>query len=147
MPVLDIAIAGLVGTVLMSLTMGLITVTHITNADMIRGVGSLVTKRLDNAFPVGLLLHLIAGALFAVPYTYVLRSMPVISPGTQIAGGGALGAFHGVAMAFILMALVAEKHPIERFRKAGVEVAAAHIVGHVAYGMGVGLMSALLFQG
>jgi len=144
MPALDIAIAGLVGTALMSLTMGLIHITRLTNADMIRGVGSLVTKRLDNAFPVGLLLHLIAGAIFAIPYTYVLRSMPVVSPASQLAGGAALGLFHGVAAGFILMALVAEKHPLERFRKAGVEVAVAHVVGHVAYGMGVGLMSALL---
>lgn len=38
------------------------------------------------------------------------------------------------------MALVAERHPVEKFRRAGPEVAAAHIVGHVAYGLGVGLM-------
>lgn len=140
----DIALAGLVGTAMMSLTMGLIHATRLANADMIRGIGSLVTKSLDNALPVGLLLHLAAGALFAYPYVYVLRSIPVISPGAQMGGGAALGALHGVCMAFVLMALVAEKHPLERFRGAGVEVAAAHVAGHIAYGMGVGLMIALL---
>jgi hypothetical protein len=47
-------------------------------------------------------------------------------------------------MSFVLMAVVAERHPVERFRSAGPEVGAAHILGHVAYGLGVGLMAWLL---
>jgi hypothetical protein len=67
--------------------------------------------------------------------------------GASIAVGTALGTFHGAAMSFILMALVADTHPVERFRTAGVEVAAAHVVGHVVYGMGVGLVAGWLGTG
>jgi hypothetical protein len=42
---------------------------------------------------------------------------------------------------------VAETHPVERFRTAGVEVAAAHVAGHLAYGMGVGLVAGWLGTG
>jgi hypothetical protein len=60
-----------------------------------------------------------------------------------ISVGLALGTFHGAAMIFILMAL-AEKHPVAQFRKANVNVAWAHVVGHMAYGAGVGLVVGLL---
>jgi hypothetical protein len=33
---------------------------------------------------------------------------------------------------------------VEQFRKAGWEVATAHVVGHIAYGVGVGLSSAMM---
>ncbi len=41
-------------------------------------------------------------------------------------------------------AIVSDKHPLEEFRGADFEVAVAHIVGHVAYGVGVGLVVAVL---
>jgi len=52
-----------------------------------------------------------------------------------------LGTWNWLIFGFILMALVAETHPVERFRTAGVDVGAAHIAGHVAYGIGVGLVA------
>ncbi|MCH7547947.1 MAG: hypothetical protein IH969_00150 [Candidatus Krumholzibacteriota bacterium] len=144
MPILHVLAAGLTGSVLMSLVMGLITRAHLANADMIRGLGSLVTKSLHNAFPVGLLLHLLSGTIFAFPYTYVLLSVGIDSAAAMIIIGAAIGLFHGAAMSFILLAVVAENHPLEEFREARVEVAAAHVVGHVAYGIGVGLTVTLL---
>ena len=39
---------------------------------------------------------------------------------------------------WLLVALVAEHHPIEKFQSAGLGVAAAHWVGHVVYGLVVG---------
>jgi hypothetical protein len=128
----------------MSVSMGLIHTTGIANADMIRALGSLVTRSLRRAFPFGLLIHATAGVLFAIPYTYILRSLPADGAGAQIAVGAAIGAFHGAAMSFVLLAVVAENHPVERFRESGFEVAGAHVVGHVFYGAGVGLANALL---
>jgi hypothetical protein len=46
-------------------------------------------------------------------------------------------------MVFILMAM-AEKHPVEQFRVAGPAVGWAHVVGHMAYGIGVGLAVGLI---
>ena len=144
MPITHAILAGITGTALMSLTMGLIHRSRLANADMIRALGSMVTRSLDHALPVGLLIHLGAGALFAIPYTYILRSLPVTAAGAQIAAGAAIGAFHGVATGFVLLAVIAEKHPLEQFRECGLEVAVAHVVGHVLYGAGVGLMCSLL---
>jgi hypothetical protein len=36
--------------------------------------------------------------------------------------------------------MVAEHHPLERFRDAGAEVAIAHMVGHIVYGLIVGFV-------
>ena len=54
-----------------------------------------------------------------------------------------MGFVHGFVISFVLIAVVAGRHPVEQFRSAGFEVAAAHIVGHVAYGLGVGLVAGL----
>jgi len=48
------------------------------------------------------------------------------------------GVFHGLVVSFLLAVLVAEHHPIEQFQKAGSEVAAAHLFGHIIYGLIVG---------
>lgn len=142
-----VIVAGFVGTSLMIGVMWFIHRSGWANADMTRALGSLVTRRYENSLLPGLALNFAAGCAFAVGYLLVLRSLDLHSVRASIAVGTALGAFHGAAMSFILMALVAETHPVERFRKAGVDVAAAHVVGHLAYGMGVGLVAGLLGTG
>jgi hypothetical protein len=137
--VLQVLAAGVVGAILMSIVMGLIHRSELANADMIRALGSLLTRSLHNAFPIGLLIHLAAGALFAIPYTYILRASGIEAAFPLIVVGAAIGLFHGAAMSFVLLAVVAERHPLDEFRKAGFEVAAAHVAGHLAYGLGVGL--------
>jgi hypothetical protein len=67
-------VAGLTGTVFMSLVMWFIHERGWANADMIRAVGSLVTRRYDNALLPGLLLHVLAGCIFAVVYLIVMRA-------------------------------------------------------------------------
>lgn len=136
--------AGLVGTLLMSTVMVFIHRAGWANADMIRAVGSLVTRSYHDALIPGLSLHFIAGALFAIPYALILNATGMTAPLALTVIGAALGLFHGAAMSFVLLALVAERHPLTQFRDAGFEVAAAHLVGHVAYGFGVGGTCALL---
>ena len=138
-----ILIAGVTGTLFMSLVMYFVHRRGWANADMIRAIGSLVTRRYENSVGPGLLLHLMAGCIFAIPYIFVMRQAGVDHPLHLISVGLALGTFHGAAMIFILMAL-AEKHPIPQFRKANVDVAWSHVLGHMAYGTGVGVVVALL---
>ena len=138
-----VLIAGVAGTLFMSVVMYSIHLKGWANADMIRAIGSLVTRRYENSVVPGLLLHLAAGCLFAIPYIYVMRGAGVHLPVHLITVGLALGTFHGAAMIFILMAM-AEKHPVAQFRKANVNVAFAHVVGHMAYGAGIGLIVAFL---
>lgn len=144
---LIVIVAGFVGTAMMTGVMWFIHRSGWANADMSRALGSLITRRYENSLLPGMAIHFTVGCLFAVGYMFVFRSLDLHSMRASIAVGTALGAFHGAAMSFILMALVAETHPVERFRKAGVEVAAAHVVGHLAYGMGVGLVAGWLGTG
>lgn len=145
-PLIVIA-AGIVGTAMMTGVMWFIHRSGWANADMTRALGSLVTRRYENSLLPGIALHFTVGCIFAVGYLLIFRSLDLNSIRASIAVGTALGTFHGAAMSFILMALVAETHPVERFRQAGIEVAAAHVVGHLAYGMGVGLVAGWLGTG
>jgi hypothetical protein len=52
--------------------------------------------------------------------------------------GAVVGLIHGIVVSFILLAVVRDLHPLDQFRKAGLEVALAHIAGHVGYGFCVG---------
>ncbi|HET6347989.1 MAG TPA: hypothetical protein VFH88_02800 [Candidatus Krumholzibacteria bacterium] len=138
-----VVLAGLLGTVFMSLVMWFIHEQGWANADMIRAVGSLVTRRYEGSVPPGLLMHLTAGCLFAIPYILIIRSLGSTNIFVILMVGAAIGAFHGAAMVFVLMAL-AEKHPLPQFQTAGPAVGWAHVVGHVAYGVGVAVMVAWL---
>ena len=144
---LIVVVAGIVGTLLMTGTMWFIHRSGWANADMTRALGSLVTRRYENSLLPGFALQTAGGIVFAVFYLLIMRTLSLESMGTALAVGAALGTFHGAAMSFILMALVAETHPVERFRTAGVDVGAAHIAGHVAYGLGVGLVAGWLGTG
>jgi hypothetical protein len=141
---LNVVMAGVVGSLFMTGAMWFVHRAGWANADMTRALGSLVTRRYESSFWPGLLVHLVAGVVFAVPYLLILRSAGFVPLSANLAVGGALGAFHGLTMSFVLMAVVAERHPVELFRSAGPVVGAAHILGHVAYGLGVGLMAWLL---
>ncbi len=136
-------VAGVTGTVAMSLMMWFIHQRGWANADMIRAVGSMVTRRYENALVPGLFLHLLAGILFAVVYLIIMRATGISNWFVLMQIGLAMGTMHGAAMVFILMAM-AEKHPVEQFRVAGPSVGWAHVVGHMAYGTGVGLAVGLL---
>jgi uncharacterized membrane protein YagU involved in acid resistance len=144
MTLLAILFAGFVGTILMSMTMGLIHRTGWANADMIRAVGSLVSRRMEGAFAAGVGLHLAAGLVFAFPYTFILGRLAQAGPLMTLGLGALMGAAHGVVMAIALVTVGSAHHPVTRFRDAGFEVGLAHVVGHVAYGVGVALCVSVL---
>jgi len=103
----------------------------------------MVTKRYENSLGPGLLIHVTAGCLFALFYLFILRATGITNWFVLAQIGLAIGTMHGAAMVFILMAM-AEKHPLEQFRIAGPAVGWAHVVGHMAYGAGVGLAVGLI---
>ena len=143
MTVLATLFAGLVGTALMSVAMNYIHRAGWANADMIRAIGSAATRSYRGSFFPGLLIHFSAGMAFAFPYAIVLGGVRDYAAVVTYATGALIGFVHGFVMAFVLLA-VTDKHPVQRFRGAGFEVAAAHIVGHVVYGVGVAFMVHLL---
>ena len=143
MIVLEIVMAGVVGTILMITVMAFISLSGWANGDMVRALGSLVTKTYEGSLLPGLAMHFTAGAVFAVPYAILMGAFPTNIP-AYLAIGAAAGLFHGAAISFILLSLVAENHPVERFRNAGFTVAIAHVAGHIFYGIGVGAIIGIL---
>lgn len=140
MSILATIVAGAAGTALMTMVMTLIHFTGWARANMIRALGSFVTKSHKNSIVLGLLMHFGSGIVFAFPYAFVLSGLDLPTMGSMLRVGAIIGFVHGFVMSFVLVAMVAEKHPLEEFREVGFEVAVAHILGHVVYGVGVGAL-------
>ena len=136
-------IAGVVGTTAMSLLLWALTGSGLARAPMITAIGSMMTGTTNNAFVPGLIIHYIVGILIAFVYALLISMFSPMTLAAYIAEGGMIGVFHGVAFGFILVISVAEHHPLEEFREAGLQVAVAHFAGHVIYGLFVGAVLGL----
>ncbi len=141
--ILVTAMAGVIGTAGMSIALWGISHTGIANAAMIRAIGSLFTRSYEDSFGLGLTVHFIVGIIIAFVYIALISLLEPVSLAGAIAYGGMIGLAHGVAFGFLLVVAVAEHHPLEQFRKAGLEVAIAHFIGHVIYGVLVGAVVGL----
>ncbi|HKQ31670.1 MAG TPA: hypothetical protein VJV40_00595 [Thermodesulfobacteriota bacterium] len=136
-------LAGLIATAGMSLVLWGISQTGIANAAMIRAIGSMFTRSYEGSFGPGLVVHFIAGIVIAFIYVALISLLAPDTLAGTIAYGGMIGLAHGVAFGFLLVVAVAEHHPLEQFRRAGLEVATAHLIGHVIYGVLVGTVVGL----
>lgn len=134
-----VLLAGIVATAFMSLSLYLIHWSGFANGDMVRALGSLVTRRYENSLLTGWIIHFSAGAAFAVVYAKALEmtGFPAATLGVPICT--VFGLFHGIVVSLLLVVIVAEHHPLERFQEAGPPVAITHIAAHVVYGLVVGV--------
>lgn len=131
--------AGFIGTLGITTVLWLINKTGWTNADMVRAIGSLFTKSLQNALRIGLAVHFSAGIIISAVYLHILSILSPEKLVTLIFVGGVIGFVHGFIFSFGLV-IFAEHHPVEQFQEADFEVAIAHILGHIVYGMLIGLI-------
>ena len=143
MEIAYIVLAGIAGTAVMSLVMALIHKLGWANADMVRAIGSVYTRSYKTALLPGLFVHFGAGILFAFLYAVLVAVAPVQTTGGTILVTLCTGLFHGMSMGMILAVAVAEHHPLPEFRNAGVGVVLSHVVGHIFYGLTVGLVFVL----
>jgi uncharacterized membrane protein YagU involved in acid resistance len=134
-------LAGLIGTAAMSSALYLLHWRGLAEADMIRAIGSIVTRNEANALPLGVAIHFVSGVVFAFLYILVWSTLPIDQFGQYVLLGLVTGFAHGLVVSFSLVILVAEHHPLERFQQAGMGVAVAHLVGHVVYGLLVGIVA------
>lgn len=130
-------VAGLIATGGMTAFLWAIDRTGWTNADMVRAVGSLITKSYHNALGVGLIIHFVNGMIIAAAYLHVLSILNASTLGFAIFIGGFLGFGQGFIVGYGIIRL-AHRHPVEPFQQADYKVAIAHIIGHVVYGLLVG---------
>jgi hypothetical protein len=134
-----VLLVGIGATALMSLSLYLIHWSGFANGDMVRALGSLATRRYENSLAVGWVIHFSAGALFSVLYVLAwgMTGFPAATLGVPICT--VFGLFHGVVVSLLLVVIIAEHHPLERFQEAGLRVAITHIAAHVVYGFVVGV--------
>ena len=109
-------------------------------ADMILALGSLFTKSRETGRRVGVILHIVAAFLFALLYIVVLLAIGMTRFPGALFVSGALGFIHGLVVSLGLVWIIAEQHPLEEFREAGLAVGLSHILGHVIYGAVVGIV-------
>jgi hypothetical protein len=136
-----IMLAGAMSTVAMTLFMLLVHSLGFANADMVRAIGSMITRKYEGSFFPGLAVHVTAGAFFALFYAFVagVAPVPYHTAISLIITTTAVGTFHGLAMGVMLSVQVAEYHPVEQFREAGLDVVLSHVAGHIVYGVCLGM--------
>lgn len=135
--------AGFIATGGITLVLWLIDKSGWTNADMVRAIGSLFTKSYENALRVGLIIHFTMGIIISAVYLHFLALLNLPSLTSVVFVGGIIGFVHGFVFSFGLV-IMAENHPVEKFKEADFEVAVAHILGHIVYGLLIGAIFGLL---
>jgi len=136
--------AGIIGTVGMEIVLQSITKSGMANADMTRAIGSLFTKSYSNSYKIGFVLQTFSGIVFAFIYTLAFVLFDVKGFLSCAGAGVLIGFIHGAVVGFILVAAIAENHPLPEFRQAGFSVAVAHWAGHLVYGLLVGIIISLI---
>jgi hypothetical protein len=69
MELAQVLLAGTVATACMGLFLYLVHWSGFANGDMVRVIGSWLTRRYENSLPIGWVIHFSAGAGFSVIYT------------------------------------------------------------------------------
>jgi hypothetical protein len=85
-------------------------------------------------------MHGISGVGFAMVYTVAMMALNLTKFPTAVYAGIGFGVFHGMVVGLMLCWIVADHHPLEEFKEAGLAVAVSHLAGHVAYGLLVGIV-------
>lgn len=135
-----IILSGIIATFIMVLFLELATRTKLANADMVRAIGSILTRDYDKALIPGLIIQFGFGIIFSFVYFGVMSYFSSAININGILMGGLMGFFHGIVVGFVGVITVAIHHPITKFKQAGFTVAVAHLFGHVVYGLSIGIL-------
>lgn len=136
-------LAGVIGTAGLTGFLMFLTRAGIARVPMVIALGSLFTHSRHRAMEVGLLIHVLSGVFFGMFYTWILMAIGIPGVGSCFLFGMLIGLVQGVFVSIVLVATVADFHPLDEFKNAGFVVALAHAVAHVIYGGLVGLVIGL----
>jgi len=134
-------VGGLLGTLLMTLSLLLPKWLGIGNVDVIRAVGALITRKVHHAFVPGLILHLVSGIFFAYIYSFILFLSHI--PFNAMTGL-LMGTLHGVVVMLLVSIMIMEHHPIAYYHKRGPMTGFAQLLAHMLYGLIVGSIVQLM---
>ena len=135
--------AGVLGALALELTLWLITRSGWAKGNMVVALGSFLTKSRADAWRVGVVVHTTAAVIYAISYTLLMMQVNLTTiPGAFGLGLG-IGFVHGMVVSLGLVWVVAEHHPLQEFRDAGLAIGVSHLAAHVAFGGTVGLVVGL----
>lgn len=137
------AVSGSVGAFAMTEFMLKVSSAYSKRVDMVRALGSFFARSSDNAQELGKRIHAVSGLFFGMLYFLAMYLIEGLNFPYAIFLGIGFGFFHGLVMSYVLMFYASEKHPIQEYRDATLEEGLMHLVGHVIFGLVVGLMGAL----
>ena len=107
--------AGVAGLAAMEVAMWLITRRGWAQGNMVVAVGSLITRKRENAFFTGAILHLVAAMGFALLYLLIMQRFGLAHLPVSLAAGLGFGLLHGMVVTLALVWIVSEQHPLEEF--------------------------------
>ncbi len=136
-------LAGFTSTTVMTSLMFLIHKLKWANVDMTRAIGSLYTHSYELSYPIGLMIHYSFGIFFAFIYAKLVDISPVLTPGSVLIITTFVGLVHGVTVGLLLQVVISEHHPLLQFRRTSLPIVLTHVIGHVAYGMTLGVIFAI----
>lgn len=133
--ILATLLGGVLGTIAMTLFLLFPRWLNLGRVDVIRAVGTLVTKREDGAFGIGITMHLVSGIFWAFFYLgfMTLSRLPL-----NLMTGVVAGTVHGAIVMLLVCIAIMEHHPVRRFHERGPMTGVMQLLAHILYGAIVG---------
>ena len=129
-------LAGLLATLVMSIFTLIPARLGMERVDIVRAAGAFITKDRETAFGPGMVLHFIAGIVFAYLYYAIFAIIKGI-PLNWVSGSFA-GLVHGVLVMLFVAIAVLEHHPVKRYQRRGPMTGFLQVIAHGIYGLVVG---------
>lgn len=133
-------VAGLVGTVFMTLLMMMAPKVGMPKMDVIGMLGTMFTANEGTAKIIGAIIHFMMGAVFAIIYA-LLWSYGI--GGATWLWGIVFGVVHGL-LAGMMMPMVAKMHPRPPELEGGPKALMGMAMGHALFGLVVALVYAAM---
>jgi len=127
--------AGLLGAGAMWAAMRLIERAGPPTGGMVVAVGSLLTRKRENALPTGILVYLVSAGVFGLIYTLLMIRLGMTAWPHSFFTGAGFGLF--------LTWIVSDNHPLEEFRNVTPIIFLSHFAGHIVFGGVVGVVIAI----
>ena len=131
-----VIIAGLAGTVAMTILMYLAPLMGMPKLDIIAMLGTMFTSNKTVSTIIGVMAHLMMGVVFAFIYA-LLWSFGIGSP-TWL-WGLIFGALHGL-LVYMIMPMINRMHPRPVEMEGGTKLAVGMLMVHMLYGLVVALV-------
>ena len=136
-------ISGVFGALVMNFFLRWVSASFKEPVNMVKVLGSYVSGSNEHSVRTGTLIHISLGAAFGVAYAFALSLLHADRFPVALFTGFGFGFAHGLIVSYGLMFLMGENHPISRYRKSTFSIGVLYLIAHVIYGGSVGLLIGL----